>query len=231
MSGKAAAYRAQQRQQSSDGELEYADEERYSFPQEGQGVPEEVFLDDGPHSDYKGHMHNASVGTRTSAALLQMTQRPAADWAPVEFSPSVFNASTPATPASSAGRNKLTKKRPSMKSERSDVPASVDTLASSWLHGDGMLHDELADADEDVPPMPLGGNSAGFARVKSVGRVRAPRKATPAPVSTKHGLTRGSVYIQPITVPPVAYSSEVQIVQGGSSADSYNSEFVVGDRF
>ncbi|KAJ7749348.1 hypothetical protein B0H14DRAFT_440905 [Mycena olivaceomarginata] len=71
MSGKAAAYRAQQRQQSSDGELEYAEEEeQYSFPQEGQGVPEEVLLDDGPHLDYKGHMHNASVGTRTSAALL-----------------------------------------------------------------------------------------------------------------------------------------------------------------
>ncbi|KAJ7759703.1 hypothetical protein B0H14DRAFT_3165866 [Mycena olivaceomarginata] len=175
MFGKAAAYRAQQRQQSSDGELEYAEEEeQYSFPQEGQGVPEEVLLDDGPHLDYKGHTHNASVGTRTSAALLQMTQRPAADWAPVEFSPSVFNASTPATPALSAGRNKLTKKRPSVKSERSDVPAS------SWLHGDGMLHDELADADgEGVPPMPLGGNSAGFARVKSIGRVRAPRKATP----------------------------------------------------
>jgi hypothetical protein len=79
--------------------------------------------------------------------------------------------------------------------------------------------------------MPLGGNSVGFARVKSVGRMRAPRKATPAPVSMKHGLTRGSVYIQPITVPPVAYSSEVQIVQGGSNADSYNSEFAVGDRF
>jgi hypothetical protein len=72
------------------------------FPQEGQGVPEEVFLGDGPHSHYKGHMHNASVATRTSAALLQMTQLPAADWAPVEFSPSVFNASTPATPASGA---------------------------------------------------------------------------------------------------------------------------------
>ncbi|KAJ7321880.1 hypothetical protein DFH08DRAFT_356570 [Mycena albidolilacea] len=190
MSSKAVAYRAQQRQQSSDGELEYADEEeRYSFPQEDQGVPEEVFLDDGPHSHYKGHMHNASLATRTSAAFLQMTQRPAADWAPVEFSPSVFNASTPTTPASSAGRNKLTKKCPSMKSERSDVPANidtdVDTLASSWLHGDGMLHDELADADDEgVPPMPLSGNSARFARVKSVGRVRAPRKATPAPVST-----------------------------------------------
>jgi hypothetical protein len=132
-----AAYRAQQRQQSSDGELEYADEEeRYSLPQEGQGVREEVFLDDGPHSHYKGHMHNASVAARTSAAL-RTTQRPAADWAPVEFSPSVFNVSTPATPASSAGRNKLTKKRPSVKSKRSDVPAS------SWLHGDGMLHDEL----------------------------------------------------------------------------------------
>ncbi|KAJ7681231.1 hypothetical protein B0H14DRAFT_3908209 [Mycena olivaceomarginata] len=199
MSGKAAAYRAQQRQQSSDGELEYADEERYSFPQEGQGVPEEVFLGDGPHSDYKGHMHNASVGTRTSAALLQMTQRPAADWAPGRVLPERLQRVHPRHPRVS---------------ERSDLPASVDTLASSWLHGDGMLHDELADADEG-----------------SVGRVRAPRKATPAPVSTKHGLTRGSVYIQPITVPPVAYSSEVQIVQGGSSADSYNSEFVVGDRF
>ncbi|KAF7342159.1 hypothetical protein MVEN_01803700 [Mycena venus] len=205
-------------------------QEEYAFPQEGQGVPEEVFMDDGPHS-YRGqHTHNASVATRTSAALLQMTQRGNADWAPagVEFTPSVF--SEPTTAPSSRHNTLRKKRRPSMKSDR-DVPESVDTLASSWLHGD-MLHDEMMDADDELPQMPVGGggSNASFGRVKSVGRVRAPKKATPAPVTAKHGLMRGSVSIQPIMVPPAVYSSEVQIVQGGSSADSYNSEFPVSGR-
>ncbi|KAF8185823.1 hypothetical protein K438DRAFT_1836386 [Mycena galopus ATCC 62051] len=218
----------QQQQQFDDAEYDGgADEDEDYYPREGQGVPEEVYMDDGPHSYRRQHAHNASVATRTSAALLQMTQRDnTPDWAPagVEFTPSVFSASTP-----SSARNTLKKKRPSMKSERSDLPASADTLASSWLHGPSdMLHDDVSDGD--VPGMPIGAKAdAGFARVKSVGRVRAPKKATPAPVSTKH-VGRGSVYIQPITVPPVAFSAEVQIVQGGSSADSYNSEFSVGDR-
>ncbi|KAJ7236853.1 hypothetical protein B0H12DRAFT_122139 [Mycena haematopus] len=225
MSGKARVQQQYQQryeqQQYDEEEGQYDDgEEGFTFPQEGQGVPEEVFMNDGPHS-YKGqHAHNPSVGTRTSAALLQMTQREDADWAPagVQFTPSVFSAGS---------RNTLKKKRrPSMKSERSDIATSADTLASSWLHGPA--HDDLDADDEGVPDMPVGVSGPG--RVKSVGRVRAPRKATPAPVSTKHGLTRGSVYIQPITVPPATYSSEVQIVQGGSSADSYNSEFVVEDR-
>ncbi|KAJ6481927.1 hypothetical protein C8R45DRAFT_1003478 [Mycena sanguinolenta] len=217
MSGKA---RVQQRYEQ---QLQYGEEEGeedYAFPQENQAVPEEVFMEDGPHSHQGQHVHNMS---RSSAALLQMTQREEVDWAPagVEFTPSVFSAST--TPASTAtGRNTLKKKRrPETKS--GDLPASADTLASSWLHGP----DDLDADDEAVRNMPVGVGATGAARVKSVGRVRAPRKATPAPVSTKHGLTRGSVYIQPITVPPTMYSNEVQIVQGGSSADSYNSEFAV----
>jgi hypothetical protein len=196
---------------------------------------EAVYLSDGP----RRHAHNPSVsttgpgvgGSRTSAALLQMMERPAADWAPagVEFTPSVFSGpSAPSSAAPSVKSNTLKKKRrPSMKS---DVPASVNTLASSWLHGDMDAMDAypvdaypVSDADDELPISRSGMATAG--RVKSVGRVRAPRKATPAPIVAKHGMTRGSIYIQPITVPPSGFSSEVQIVQGGSSADSYNSEF------
>ncbi|KAF7366314.1 hypothetical protein MSAN_00887600 [Mycena sanguinolenta] len=221
MSGKTRSQ--QQYQQRYQQQLQYDGEEEYTFPQENQGVPEEVFIDDGPHSHQRQHVQNMSIATRTSAALLQMTQREEVDWTPagVEFTPSVFSASRASTPT---GRNTLKKKRrPSVKGDQS-LPASVDTLASSWLHGPP---DDLDADDEGVSGIPVGVGAGGPARVKSVGRVRAPRKATPAPVSTKHGLTRGSVYIQPITVPPAMYNTEVQIVQGGSSADSYNSEFVV----
>ncbi|KAK7042162.1 hypothetical protein R3P38DRAFT_2888873 [Favolaschia claudopus] len=183
-----------------------------------QAVPEEVRVADGPHA-HEGH---SSV---SSMALLQMTQRGQVDWAPagVEFTPSVFTAST-STPASSTHRKTLKKKRRPDAAPTDDVTvsSSANTLASSWLHGD-VPEDAYADADDEGAVAP----SAAPARVKSVGRVRAPRKATPAPVLAKHGLTRGSVYIQPITVPPAVYSHEVQIVQGGSSADSYNSEFAV----
>ncbi|KAK6996008.1 hypothetical protein R3P38DRAFT_3074033 [Favolaschia claudopus] len=180
----------------------------------GLAVPEEVRVADGPHA-HEGH---SSV---SSMALLQMTQRGQVDWAPagVEFTPSVFTASTP---ASSTHRKTLKKKRRPDAVPTDDVSSSANTLASSWLHGD-VPEDAYADADDEGAMVP----TAAPARVKSVGRVRAPRKATPAPVLAKHGLTRGSVYIQPITVPPAVYSHEVQIVQGGSSADSYNSEFAV----
>ncbi|KAJ7030857.1 hypothetical protein C8F04DRAFT_1112696 [Mycena alexandri] len=182
----------------------------YSFPQE---VPEPVYMEDGPHSG--GARLSAMPGDpRTSVALLQMTQRDNAGWAPAEFTPSMF--SEPST--ASSKRHTLKKRRPSMKSENMTA-ASVDTFASSWLHGD------MGDGDADEERAALAGSVPMPVRVKSVGRVRAPRKATPAPVNAKHGMTRGSVYIQPIHVPPATYSHEVQIVQGGSSADSYNSEF------
>ncbi|KAJ6562437.1 hypothetical protein B0H19DRAFT_1260013 [Mycena capillaripes] len=194
-----------------------------------------VYMEDGPRRDEgAGHLRSRSdmtlgVGQRTSAALLQMTQRGDADWAPagVEFTPSVFAPSTPTS--SRQGYNTLKKKRrPSMKSGKSvDVPSSVaDTLASSsWLHPDAEDEDDVFADDERQRRQQQQYAESAAHRVKSVGRVRAPRKATPAPVASRHGLTRGSVYIQPITVPPVAFSSEVQIVQGGSSADSYSSEF------
>ncbi|KAJ7172996.1 hypothetical protein C8R43DRAFT_978153 [Mycena crocata] len=179
-----------------------------------QGVPQAVYMGDGPRS---GATENFQQ--RTSAALLQMTQRGDGGvheaWTPAEFTPSILSIapSGATTPASS--RHTLKKKRrPSMKGEH--PAANVDTFASSWLHADmdGDADDEHSNLAAQVP-----------VRVKSVGRVRAPRKATPAPMNARHGMTRGSIYIQPITVPPSAYSSEVQIVQGGSSADSYNSEF------
>ncbi|KAJ7737353.1 hypothetical protein B0H16DRAFT_106658 [Mycena metata] len=188
----------------------------YSFPGEAQGVPEPVYMEDGPHRG-GARMSGAPLGNpRTSAALLQMTQRGNADWAPAEFTPSMFSEASTA----SSKRHTLKKRRPSMKSENT-MAASVDTFASSWLHGD--MGDAEGDADEERAA--LAGSMPMPVRVKSVGRVRAPKKATPAPVNSKHGMTRGSVYIQPIHVPPASYSHEVQIVQGGSSADSYSSEF------
>ncbi|KAJ7050410.1 hypothetical protein C8F01DRAFT_1179068 [Mycena amicta] len=174
----------------------YDNDRRLSSKQ--QGVAQPVYMDDGPHSDGNPYQ-------RTSAALLQMTQREVADWTPPEFTPSVVTPSV---------RNTLKKKRRAGKEG-----ASVDTFASSWLQGDGDDPEAYADAEDDQRMM------QSVARVKTVGRQRAPQKATPVPVNSKHGMTRGSVYIQPITVPPQEFHSEVQIVQGGSSADSYKSEF------
>ncbi|KAJ7616367.1 hypothetical protein DFH06DRAFT_1307130 [Mycena polygramma] len=218
----------------------YADEGKaFAFP-----GPQEhaAYMGDGPAprprewAPHQAHARNASEMTRTSAALLQMTQRGDADWAPagVEFTPSVFAMSSAASSPAPSARNTLKKKskpagrRPSLK----DLPTGVsaDTLASSWLHGP--LDDRDVDGGfADDYDLPVGPPSAGgLGHVKSVGRVRALKKATPTPVASKHGLTRGSIYIQPITVPPAAFSSEVQIVQGGSSADSYSSEFRDSDR-
>ncbi|KAJ7468947.1 hypothetical protein B0H11DRAFT_2238492 [Mycena galericulata] len=192
------------------------------------GVPQPVYMEDGPRSGGVDHGHERQV-SRSSAALLQMTQRGdggvSEAWTPPEFTPSMLSLEqrSVATTETSSVRHTLKKKRrPSVKGEQEPTPApSVDTFASSWLHGD-----LDADADDEYPG--LASRVPVAARVKSVGRVRAPRKATPAPVNARHGITRGSVYIQPITVPPATFSSEVQIVQGGSSADSYSSEF--GDR-
>ncbi|KAJ6597502.1 hypothetical protein DFH09DRAFT_972155 [Mycena vulgaris] len=181
-----------------------------------------VYMDDGPNPRARPPRQGGDiVQPRTSAALLQMTQRGdegvGAAWTPPEFTPSLLSIAQ--TDASSVRRNTLKKRRPSEKSTERPVVASVETLASSWLHGD------MEDAEYENPSTPAGVPVP--VRVKSVGRVRAPRKATPAPVNSRHG-TRGSVYIQPITVPPSAYSSEVLVVQGSGSADSYSSEF--GDR-
>ncbi|KAJ7628773.1 hypothetical protein FB45DRAFT_1059473 [Roridomyces roridus] len=170
----------------------------------GKAVMQPVNLQDGPRQEH------GRQESRSSAALLQMTQRGdggvSEAWTPPEFTPSMLSLSD-----GPSRRNTLKKRRPSQ-------GASVETYASSWLHGD-----MDADADDEQlasrVPVPV--------RVKSVGRVRAPHKTTPAPVHVRN-LTRGSIYIQPITVPPASFSSEVQIVQGGSSADSFNSEF--GDR-
>ncbi|KAJ7121108.1 hypothetical protein C8R44DRAFT_981935 [Mycena epipterygia] len=178
-----------------------------------------VRLRDGPRND--------DFAVRTSAALLQMTQRGDGGvheaWTPPEFTPSMLvERSRSPSMASTATRHTLKKKRrPSQSASRKSVggPESVETFASSWLHGD---MDVNAYADEEHPSLAA---ARVPVRIKSVGRVRAPTKSTPAPIVARHGMTRGSIYIQPITVPPAAFSSEVQIVQGGSSADSYNSEF------
>ncbi|KAJ7224777.1 hypothetical protein C8J57DRAFT_231211 [Mycena rebaudengoi] len=188
---------------------------------------------------------DSEVVVRTSAALLQMTQRGdgAAHeaWTPPEFTPSMFSiepesarSAAPSVVSSSSKHNTLRKKRrPSTSKSRERAgsdrfphpAASVDTLASSWLHGDLDADAEGADDEQEREmrsprqqdvPLPV--------RVKTVGRVRAPRKNTPTPVSVPiQHKTRGSIYIQPITVPPPSvYASEVQIVQGGM--DSANSD-------
>ncbi|KAJ7677619.1 hypothetical protein B0H17DRAFT_1206900 [Mycena rosella] len=177
-----------------------------------------VYMDDGPRATPRGPRQGGEiVQPRTSAALLQMTQRGdggvSEAWTPPEFTPSLFSAVEDTSSVRTRGT--LKKRRPSVKSNERPVftaAASVETLASSWLHGD--MEDE--ERPTSMAPVP--------ARVKSVGRVRAPYKTTPVPVRG-HGMTRGSVYIQPIHVPPTGFSSEVLLVQGGGSADSYNSEF------
>ncbi|KAJ6624723.1 hypothetical protein B0H10DRAFT_2005803 [Mycena sp. CBHHK59/15] len=186
-----------------------------------QGVQQRVWMDDGPHG---AAVNPERRTTRTSAALLQMTQRGDGGvheaWTPAEFTPSILSMNTPSiapSEASSKRHSTLKKKRrPSVKGRNAEEnpAASVDTLASSWLHGE-------VDVDDEHPSL------ATAVRVKTVGRVKAPRKATPAPVNAKHGMTRGSVYIQPITVPPSEFSSEVQIIQGPGSGDSIRS----GDSF
>ncbi|KAJ7216373.1 hypothetical protein GGX14DRAFT_441331 [Mycena pura] len=188
---------------------------RYQY---GQPVSQPMYMGDGPRSG--GSFARAD---RSSAALLQMTQRAEVDWTPAEFTPSMFSPEPPASAkSSSTGRNTLKKKRrpPPKGAAASGMAASVETFASSWLHGD-MDSDPYTDDERPnlsgLVPVPV--------RVKSVGRVKAPRKETPAPVNARHGMARGSVYIQPITVPRSEWNSEVQIVQGGSSADSYRSEF------
>ncbi|KAF7319259.1 hypothetical protein HMN09_00263400 [Mycena chlorophos] len=189
-----------------------------------QGVMQPVYMGDGPR--------NGGVPyERDSAALLQMTQRERddIDWAPAEFTPSLL-VSTPSTKSNASSRHTLKKRRkPTTNTTTMVAAASANTLASSWLQHDPAEDAErYADADADYEPAPVERESVQIgppARVKSVGRQRAPQKATPVPVNARHGLARGSIYIQPIHVPPQAFHSEVQIVQGSSSAESSQSEF------
>ncbi|KAF7292495.1 hypothetical protein MKEN_01473800 [Mycena kentingensis (nom. inval.)] len=186
---------------SNENPFAYDDDRHFPSANKQQGVPQAVYMEDGPHT-YAG---TDAPYERTSAALLQMTQREEVDWAPAEFTPSMFTAPSPAATSMAARRQTLKKKRrpsptkrtPTQRRRRLQSPRSV-ARAQHQPH-----------------------------RVKSVGRQRAPQKSTPVPVNARHGMTRGSVYIQPITVPPQHFHSEVQIVQGSGSADSTQSEFVV----
>nr|GAT57102.1 predicted protein [Mycena chlorophos] len=189
-----------------------------------QGVMQPVYMGDGPRN-------GGAPYERDSAALLQMTQRERddIDWAPAEFTPSLL-VSTPSTKSNASSRHTLKKRRkPTTNTTTMVAAASANTLASSWLQHDPAEDAErYADADADYEPAPVERESVQIgppARVKSVGRQRAPQKATPVPVNARHGLARGSIYIQPIHVPPQAFHSEVQIVQGSSSAESSQSEF------
>ncbi|KAF7292709.1 hypothetical protein MIND_01169100 [Mycena indigotica] len=178
---------------------EVSSEDPFQYDNRKQpGIVQAVKLEDGPQNGGMPY-------ERTSAALLQMTQREDVDWTPAGFTPDILPAAS--NPSLSSRRTLKKKRQPGMTS------ATTDTFAKPWLEDDP---EEYNNDEQRI---------VGPARVKSVGRQRAPQKATPVPVNTKHGLTRGSVYIQPITVPPQEFHTEVQIVQGGSSADSYQSEF------
>ncbi|KAJ7080976.1 hypothetical protein B0H15DRAFT_475780 [Mycena belliarum] len=179
-----------------------------------RGYEAPVHMGDGPH-------HAKTRSSASSAALLQMTRRGdggvSERWTPPEFTPSLFQTAAAVAQTTVTPRQTLKKRRPSQKSvERPTVerPTAAEALASSWMHT------EMEDGEEEATISA----SAGPVRVKTVGRARASRKETPSPVTARHRVL-ASVYIQPITVPPAAFSSEVQIVQGNGSADSYNSEF------
>ncbi|CAK5276166.1 unnamed protein product [Mycena citricolor] len=156
-----------------------------------------VNMEDGPKS--------AEANPRTSAALLQMMQQGDGAvhkaWTPPELTPAESDA---------------TAKPP---------VADLATMSSSWLASEDEGDVDDTEADHEAPVWATASKVPVPVRVKSVGRVKAPRKATPAPLAPSRHVARGSVHIQPITVPPSGFASEVQIVQGSSSADSFKSEF------
>lgn len=97
--------------------------------------------------------------------------------------------------------------------ELRDRIQSTDTMDIPWLRHSEIRHEDDLRRALAKRPMPSA-NAVRIARIKSVGK--APKRYTPSPTK---GTVRGSVYLQPIMIPPKQVGL-TEIVQGSLTSKS-----------